>query len=81
MKGEGKNPANCKILKSCVFENFVLADDLFAKDLRSLDNRVSVNNNLYRKLVSSLESPITLDKRFKVTSVQFFISDFNLLSC
>ena len=34
-----------------------------------------------RKLVSSLESSITFDERFKVPSVSFFIFDFNLLSC
>ena len=33
-----------------------------------------------RKLLSSLESPATFDKIFKVTSAPFFISDFNLLS-
>ena len=32
---------------------------------------VSVNNNLCRKLVSSLEAPITFDKRFNATSVPF----------
>ena len=42
---------------------------------------ISVNNNLCGKLILSLESPITLDERFKVTSVPFFIHDFNLLSC
>ena len=34
-----------------------------------------------QKLYSSLELPITFDERFKVTSVPFFIPDFNLLSC
>ena len=41
---------------------------------------VLVNNNFCEKLVSSLELPIKLDERFKVTSVPFFMSDFNLLS-
>ena len=35
---------------------------------------------LCRKLFSSLESPTTLDKIFKVILVPFFIPDFNLLS-
>ena len=42
---------------------------------------VSVNYNLCAKLVSSLEFLIKFDERFKVTSVPFFISDFNLLNC
>ena len=39
----------------------------------------SVNNNLCGKLVLSLESPITFDKRFKVTSIPILITGFNLL--
>ena len=41
---------------------------------------VLVNDNLCGKSFSSLESPITFDKIFKVISRPFFISDFNLLS-
>ena len=59
----------------------MLADKPFAKALQSLETYVSVNNNLYGKSVSSLEFPIKLDERFKLTSVQFFTLDFNLLSC
>ena len=44
-------------------------------------NNVSVNNNLCIKLVLSLEFPIKFDERFKVTSVHFFMADFNLSSC
>ena len=32
------------------------------------------------KIFSSLKLPITFDKRFKITSVPFFIPNFNLLS-
>ena len=39
------------------------------------------NNSLCGKLVSLLESPIKFGERFKVTSVPYFVSDFNLLSC
>ena len=39
-----------------------------------------VNNNLCGKLVLSLELPFKFDERFRVTSVPFFIADFNLLS-
>ena len=41
----------------------------------------SVNSNLFGKLVSPLESPITFDERCKVTSVPVFIPDFTLFSC
>ena len=58
----------------------MLADKLLVKASRSLETWVLVNNNLWVKLVSSLELPITFDERFKVTSVPFFIPDFNL-SC
>ena len=76
----GYNSPNCTILARWkVFGNFVLADKLFAKALQSLEICVSVNNNLCGKLVSSLEFPITFDKRFKVTSVVKFNPYFNLL--
>ena len=68
-----------------IFDSFLLAKKLFAKDLRSFETCVLVHNNLYRKLFSSLESPKrfhevfkTYDEIFKVTSVLFFIPDFNL---
>ena len=58
-----------------------MAYELYAKTLQILRTYVSVNNNLCGKLVLSLESPITFDERFRVTSVVFFIPDFNLLAC
>ena len=70
---------NCLILCNLVFDNFILADELFAKALRSLKIGLLVNNNLCGKLFLSLESPTKFDESFKVTSV--FILDFNLLSC
>ena len=58
------------------FDNFILADELFAKALRSLETCVLVNNYLRGKLFSSLESPTTFDEIFfNVTSVPFFIPD------
>ena len=76
-----KNPPNCAILDSWVFDNFILADEFFGKALRSLETCLSVNNNLCEKLVWSLESIINFNEKFKVTSVTLFIPDFNLLSC
>ena len=59
----------------------MLADEPFAKALQSLKTCVLVNNNLCRKVFSSLESPTTFDESFKITLVRFFISDINLLRC
>ena len=42
---------------------------------------LAVSNNLCRKLVSSLELPVIFDGNFRVTSVSFFVADFNLSSC
>ena len=61
--------------------DFILADKPFAKALRNLKICVLVKNNFCGKLVSSLEPPTTFDQSFKVTSVRFFIPDFNLLIC
>ena len=52
-----KNLPNCPILYNWVFINFILAEELFAKSLRSLETCVLVNINLCEKLVSSLELP------------------------
>ena len=76
-----KNPLDCPILWSWVFDNFILAEKLFAKALRSFESCLLVNYNLCGKLFSSLESPTTFDEIFKVTSVPFFDLDFNWLSC
>ena len=68
-----KNQPDFAILGNWVFDNFILADEPFAISLRSFETCVLVNNNLFGKLISSLESPIVIDKSFKVTSVPFFI--------
>ena len=76
-----RNPADSHILCNWVFDNFVLAEELFSKVLRSLETSLLVTNNLCEKLFSSLESPKTFDESFKVTSLLFFVPYFNLLSC
>ena len=76
-----KIPPDCPILCNLVFDNFILAYELFAKALRSFKTCVLVNNSICGKLFSSLESSTTFDESFKVTSVLFFVPDFNLLSC
>ena len=69
------------ILCNSVFDNFISAEEVFAKALRSFETCVLVNNNLCGKLFSSLEFPTIFGERFKVTLVPFFIADFKLLSC
>ena len=76
-----KNPLNCTILDSWVFENLILLDETFTKALRMLKYFVLVKIIYVENYVSSLESPITFDERFKVTWVSFFVPDFNLLRC
>ena len=61
-----------------IFDTFKLADELFKTTLRSLENCVLVNDNLCKKLYSSLELPVPFDKRFKVASIPFLIPDLNL---
>ena len=51
-----QNPTNCTILDNQVFENFILADEPFAKPLRIFETCVLVNKTLCGKLVLSLAS-------------------------
>ena len=48
-----KNPHYCPILCNWVFDNFMLANGLFAKALRSFETCVLVNKNLCRKLLQN----------------------------
>ena len=73
-KSTPRIPPDCRLKSNWVFENFILAEELFAKALRSFKICVLVNSNLWGKLMS------TLDESLKVTSVPFFIPDFNLFS-
>ena len=66
------NPPDCIILDNWVFENFILANEPFAKALQIFETYKSVNNNFCGILVSSLGFSIKFDGRFKVTSVPFF---------
>ena len=59
----------------------MVGNKFLAKALRTLETCVLVNYNLQEKLVSLLALSITFDERFKVALKQFFISDFDLLSC
>ena len=48
--------------------------------LKKLYKALKVNNNMCGKSTLSLELQIEFDVRFKVTSIPFFILDFNSLS-
>ena len=74
-----KNPPDYIIFDNWVFDNLILADELFAKALRRFETCVLVNNNLWGKLF--LLSPIILDDSLKTTAVSFFIANLNLLIC
>ena len=69
LKSLPQSPSDCAILCNWIFENFVLADEQFAKALIIFETYVLVDNNLPEKLVSSLELPIKFYERFKVTSI------------
>ena len=71
-----KNSPGCTILYNWVFDNFILAEELFAKALQSFETCVLVNKSLCENLFSSLESPTTFDGTFNVTSVPFLVPDF-----
>ena len=76
-----KNPPSCPILCNWVFDNFTLAEELFAKALRWFETCVLDNNSLCGKLLLSLESQTTFDENFKVILITFFIPNYKLLSC
>ena len=76
-----KIPPHCLILCNWVFDNFILAEELIAKALQSLETCVLANNNLWGKWLSSLESPTAFDESFKIYVIPFLIPGFNLLSC
>ena len=71
LKSLPKNPPDYHILYNWVFDNFILAEKVFAKALWSFQTCVLVNNSLCRKLFSSSESPTTFDKSYKLLQCHF----------
>ena len=63
-KSPPKNSPDCPILCNWLFDNFILAAELFAKSLRSFETCVLVNNDLCGKLFSLLESPTIFEEMF-----------------
>ena len=47
VQNDYKNPPDCNFLDSWVFQNFILAEELFTKALQSFKSGLSVGNNLY----------------------------------
>ena len=75
-----RNPPSCIFLDNWIFDNFILADQLFPKSLRRFATWLSVSNSLYGKVVSSSESkfypkklelPIKVNDDLKVTPASF----------
>ena len=62
-----KDPADCNILGSCILENFIFAETIWESFKCQIF--LLVDNNLWGKLVSSLESPTTFNWRIKDTLV------------
>ena len=62
-----------------VFDNLILVDEWFTKDLWRFETCLLVINNGWGKSVSL--SPITFDDNLKTTLVSFFIANFSLLNC
>ena len=71
-KGLTKHYPDYPILSKWVFDNFILADELFTKALRKFKTCALVNNNLCGKLVSLLESPTNLMKDLRYFSTIFY---------
>ena len=74
-----KKHPDCTLSDSWVFD-VIIADELFAKVLRSFESCLSLCDNLCLKLVASVESPSVFYESVGITLVAFFIADFNLLS-
>ena len=80
-KSLSRNLLDCHILWNGAFNNFILAEESFAKALQRFEICVLLIKNLCGKCFSSLESRTIFDESFKVTSVLIFIPDLNLFSC
>ena len=53
LKSLPENPPDYQILCNCVFDNFILAEELKAKVLQSFETCVLVNINLWGKLITN----------------------------
>ena len=58
-------------------DRLILADRLFAKVLQRFGTFLSISNNMWEKLASSLEVPNIFDDSFRVIPISYFV-DFIL---
>ena len=72
-----KNSPDYPILCNWAFDSFILADELFEKALRSLETCAWINDNLWRKLSSSLELSTIFDEIFLM--LIFWILNWTIL--
>ena len=71
-----RNPPECMILDSWVFDNVLSFDDLTEKSLQWLATCLLANKKLCGKLFLSV--PIMSADNLRVTPVVIFVADFNL---
>ena len=75
-----KNPLDCPTLCNWIFDNFILADEPFAKAIWSLRTCVLVDNNLYwRHYYSKLEISKVVDNKSFGKMKNFFSDKSNSL--
>ena len=73
-----RNPPDSIIAYICVFNDFQVADELFARTFQRLETCLLGRNNLYGKLVASFVSLVMFCYIFKVSFLLFFVGDFDL---
>ena len=71
-----RNPPDCIILDSRIFDNFISFEELFPEALQGSANCLLVNNRLCGKLVLSMS--IMYNDNLTVISVVSFVAEFNL---
>ena len=68
-----RNPPDCAILDNWVVDSLILAHELYVNSLRRFATCLSANNDLCRKLVSSLELSIIFDDNLKLLQSHFLL--------
>ena len=73
-----RNPLDCTILGSSVFDNFILADLLLMKAFRTFETFLSIGNNLCGKM---FDDNLIFDGNLKLTTVILIRCELNNLTC
>ena len=74
-----RNLTYCTILGTCIFDDFLLTDELLTKSLGRLASYLSVNDNSCGKVVS-LSVAIMFNLNLQVTTVALLVVNFKLSS-